>query len=373
MDNANQPNNSTPLDAHDRHDAQNHLAKLPAEDALNKQADGEEQNAQPDSTDASMQADSAPMDQPQVDDAQNRHADVSDNANASDKANVAGDEASAGGKVSADDEVSPASRSAAAPTAVGEDEEFFGPWRIDANDTGAALNIDGHAVEPQPPAVAFAPGFLAVDENGQTVSDDAVEQIEAELHRKLPSLGSEPLEAENLLTAREIEDQQARQPTGGAIWTIPLMCLGIAIIACCLIIPLTDENHQIMWEREKLRRDLDQLQKQVDVNDRFLAAVTEDSILAQRLVQRQLNVVRAGTTVLKLNGASGIELSSPFQLVNVPEPAAMPAYVPVGGRFAELCRQPRTQLYMIGGSLLLIAASLVLGRDDPSRRRDLAP
>jgi hypothetical protein len=42
----------------------------------------------------------------------------------------------------------------------------------------------------------------------------------------------------------------------------------------------------------------------------------------------------------------------------------MPAYRPIGGFVANVCRHPKTQLYLIGASLLMIAAGLVLSRSD---------
>src|SRR5690242_7607510 len=44
--------------------------------------------------------------------------------------------------------------------------------------------------------------------------------------------------------------------SGGGILTIPLLCIGIAVIACVTLLPQADENHQLAWEREKLRIDL---------------------------------------------------------------------------------------------------------------------
>jgi hypothetical protein len=147
---------------------------------------------------------------------------------------------------------------------------------------------------------------------------------------------------------------------GGGSLTIPLLCVGIAIIACVCLLPLADENHQLAWERESLKADLAQLKEQGRVNGEFLTRVADDPTLAERLAQRQMKYLREGTSILKLKGG-GKEEMSPFHLVSVPPPPPLPAYEPVGGALATLVRQPRAQLYLCGLALMLIAAGLVLG------------
>jgi hypothetical protein len=147
---------------------------------------------------------------------------------------------------------------------------------------------------------------------------------------------------------------------GGGTLTIPLLCIGVAIIACVALLPLADENHQLAWEREKLRIDLAQLVEQTRVQDVFLTRVADDPTLAERLAQRQMKYIREGSSDLPLRG-SGKEEMSPFHLVSVPPPPPLPPYQPVGGALATIVRQPRAQLYLCGLALMLIAAGLVLG------------
>ncbi len=143
-------------------------------------------------------------------------------------------------------------------------------------------------------------------------------------------------------------------------WTIPLMCAGIAMIACCLLIPAADENRRLAYESQLLKTDLEQLERQVQTNQDFLKHVGQDPTLAERLAQRQMKMVREGTSVLELKGQQLRASASPFMLVTLPPPAAQVAYQPIGGSFSNLCRQPRSQLYLIGGALLMIATGLVL-------------
>jgi hypothetical protein len=156
------------------------------------------------------------------------------------------------------------------------------------------------------------------------------------------------------------EEDLAAVPSGGG-WTIPLLCAGIAMIACCVLIPQADENRRLTYERAKLKQDLQYVQRQVAVNDEFLHKVADDPTLAERLAQRQMKVIRQGTAILRLRGDGQWQEMSPFLLVNVAPPPPMPAYRPIGGKLAALCRDPKQRLYVMGGALLLMACGLILG------------
>jgi hypothetical protein len=154
-------------------------------------------------------------------------------------------------------------------------------------------------------------------------------------------------------------------PERSSAYTIPLLCAGVAIIACCLLIPASDQNRRLTYEREGLKRDLDQIKKQIAVNDEFLNRVASDSNLLERLAQRQMNLVREGTSVLELNHRGEKEEISPFMLVTLPPPEPLQPYHSIGGVFAELCREPRSRLMLLGAGMLLAACGLVMGASDP--------
>jgi hypothetical protein len=152
----------------------------------------------------------------------------------------------------------------------------------------------------------------------------------------------------------------AIEPTRGGAFTIPLLCAGIAIIACCLLIPQADANRRLAYERIKLQADLAAVERQVAVNDEFLKKVSDDPNLAERLAQRQMKIIRAGTKVLALEGEGEHEMS-PFQITAVAPPPELPPYQPHGGKLAALCYNPRSRLYLMGIGLLMTAVGLVLG------------
>jgi hypothetical protein len=145
----------------------------------------------------------------------------------------------------------------------------------------------------------------------------------------------------------------------GGGWTLPILCAGIALIACCVLIPQADTNRRLVYERQKLQVELKNIEQQVNVNQEFVKRVADDPILAQRLAQRQMKVIPEGSHVLDL--AHDSDGMSPFQLVNVAPPAPMPPYKPVAGTLANICYGPHSRLYLIGLSLGMIATGLVLG------------
>ncbi len=155
-------------------------------------------------------------------------------------------------------------------------------------------------------------------------------------------------------------------------WTLPILCAGIAVLASCLIIPAADDNRRIVYEREHLAADLVQLKTQIDVNSQFLKSVGDDPALLERLAQRQMKMVRDGTSVLDLDDSKGRSDLSPYLLLSVPPPAALAEYKSLGGRFATLCRQPRARLFLIGGALLAVAFGLISGESRTAKPDTLA-
>jgi hypothetical protein len=151
---------------------------------------------------------------------------------------------------------------------------------------------------------------------------------------------------------------------GGNGFTFVLLCVGIAMVACCVLIPESDENRALLYQTEKLKGDLDYVQRQVAANKEFVERVGRDPALRERLAQRQLKFVRKGTDVLELQGNNVTE-QSPFSIVAVAPPERLAPNKPVGGRLAAMCRNPRSKLYLIGFGLMLMASGLVLGAHQP--------
>jgi hypothetical protein len=152
-------------------------------------------------------------------------------------------------------------------------------------------------------------------------------------------------------------------------WTIPLLCIGIATIACCILIPAADENRQLAVETRHLQADLDQISRQISVNDQFLKSVADDPTLLERLAQRQMKMVRSGETVLNLKDADIRPDMSPYLLTNLPPPAMAAAATPGMGPLEKLSGDSHVRLWAMGAALMLVAAGLVLGVSSPSGSR----
>jgi hypothetical protein len=151
----------------------------------------------------------------------------------------------------------------------------------------------------------------------------------------------------------------------GSGWTIPLLCLGLGLIACCVLIPQADTNRRLAYEKQMLQADLASVKQQAKINGIFLKRVADDPALAERLAERQMKMIRAGSKVLPLDGtpaAAGGGDMSPFQITEVAPPPPAPPYEPIGGPLATICYNPHCRLYLIGAALLAIAAGLVLGQ-----------
>jgi len=153
-------------------------------------------------------------------------------------------------------------------------------------------------------------------------------------------------------------------------WTIPLLCVGIATIACCVLIPAADENRRLVAETQHLQADLDQIQHQIAVNDQFLKSVADDPTLLERLAQRQMKMVHSGQAVLKLDGQDAHPELSPFLLTNLPPPAMALTAPPRTGPLEKLSDQPRLRLFTMGAALLMMATALVLGISSPTESHE---
>jgi hypothetical protein len=148
----------------------------------------------------------------------------------------------------------------------------------------------------------------------------------------------------------------------GAWFTLPLLCAGIGLISCALLIGQVENNRRLAWQRAKLQTDLESFQKQIDTNQDFLNRLSSDSNLAERLAQRQMKLVREGSAILELNGPG--EDTSPFRLVTVAPPPAVKPYEPDHSLLTKLFSDTHLRLYAYGLGAFMIAVSLITGASD---------
>ena len=152
-----------------------------------------------------------------------------------------------------------------------------------------------------------------------------------------------------------------QRPSTGAWWTIPMICVGLALVACALIIGQVEANRQVAWRRNKLKIDLEYLQEQVRQNEDSLKWMQTNPTMSERLAQRQMNQVRAGSAILQVPGLPHQKDRNPFQLTTIPPPKPLAPYEPRGDLLTFLFADPRHALWAIGIGLMLVAAGLVLG------------
>jgi hypothetical protein len=160
----------------------------------------------------------------------------------------------------------------------------------------------------------------------------------------------------------------SNEPTGGA-WALPLLALGLGLIACCFIIPATDDNRILVFERERIRMELATLTRQIELNEEFLGRIHSDHDLALRLASRQrwgaeedVAVLWPTRPVRPGGGGLGNFSLSPFALLVVPpQTAAVEPVPPAGGRLAQACRHPRARLVVLGTGLFACMLGLLAG------------
>ena len=156
-----------------------------------------------------------------------------------------------------------------------------------------------------------------------------------------------------------MEDQNTR--SFNSVWSLPLLCLGLGLIAVCVLVPAAEANKRLTADRDKLKRDLAYTESQLSANQEFLSMAGNDPEIAERLAQRQMRQIRQGTSVLELKGISQNTVASPFQMISVPRPPEVIEYRPVTGLLADICGSTHRQLYAVGFGMFMVATSLVLG------------
>ena len=151
-------------------------------------------------------------------------------------------------------------------------------------------------------------------------------------------------------------------------WALPLLALGLGLVACGVVIPEADANRAIADEKARLAAEVESLERQVELNEEFLGRVHADAELAQRLVQRQTrpgpdDTVRVLTPTPPGRGGTSFEMS-PFALLKAETVVAAPPSPPVGGRLADWCRHPRLRLIVLGLGMLACLLALLSGSSE---------
>lgn len=193
------------------------------------------------------------------------------------------------------------------------------------------------------------------------------EPFNSEDDTRFQPLISSPLPPSSNRVETPISDVPMLHERTGAWWTLPLMCLGLAIVACAVLVPAADENRRDAHELARIGRDVAHFEKQSEVNKQFLEHVSTDPTLAERLAMRQLRLTRADSRIVRSPVANDPFAMSPYALVSIDPPKPMPEYRPIGGFLSRYFLDPQGQIYLTGMGILMTAAGVILGGGAPRR------
>ncbi len=152
---------------------------------------------------------------------------------------------------------------------------------------------------------------------------------------------------------------------------MPLLALGLCLVACGVLIPASEANRLIEAQRLELAAQVQALHSRADLNDEFLSRLHRDEQLANRLSRRQTTPEPDGDVAVLASSTMANGSLSPFAMLR-PEPVeAAPAPEADGSRLAEWCRDARGRLAVIGiglgcGLIALLAGGTRSEPDVPS-------
>jgi len=165
--------------------------------------------------------------------------------------------------------------------------------------------------------------------------------------------------------------EQTDAPPGGweraarLIGFVVLAGASLALLAGTLLLPEYERARLADWQRARQQAVNDHLQAQIAANERLLAALPEDPVLAKRMAMNQLGlwperevVVLDGQRPREVPGQARVDAPAP---VPPPHDRLMDA--------AARLRRPhvRTAMLLLAAAAMT-AAFLLFGRPDPIRR-----
>jgi hypothetical protein len=160
-------------------------------------------------------------------------------------------------------------------------------------------------------------------------------------------------------------DAEADAGDRSSLWALPLLALGLGLVACGVLIPEAEENRRLADEHRLLLAEVEALDRQAALNEDFLSRLHGDADLVRRLVRRQTPVTEpaadSDVAFVPLSESTGRFERSPFALLAAERVVAPPPTRPSGGLLADLCRHPRMRLVTLGTGLLCCLVGLLSG------------
>ncbi len=148
-----------------------------------------------------------------------------------------------------------------------------------------------------------------------------------------------------------------------SIWALPLLALGLSLVACAVLIPASEENRLAEADRRRLEAQVASLERRVEVNNEFFHRLEKDAAIARRLQQRTLPPMPDGE-VAQLASADVGKTSwamSPLAMLEVEPVEAVMAPPQMKGLLPEWCRDGRHRLAVAGTGLFACLIALLAG------------
>lgn len=164
------------------------------------------------------------------------------------------------------------------------------------------------------------------------------------------------------------------------VWPLLAVVVGLGLVGVCLLFPQWEENRRLEVERARLEGEYAKVKARIDANAAFLRQARDSGpvgrALRERLAERQLRLLPAGTEAMPLPGLPE-DPRSPFHLIAASigtwdEGEGAAVYVPVwGGRLSFLDHE-RARLLILAGALMLVGTGLVCDRPRRYRQAETA-
>jgi hypothetical protein len=149
--------------------------------------------------------------------------------------------------------------------------------------------------------------------------------------------------------------------------SIVLLLAGLVAMAMAIVVPSREQSRQARHELLAIEAQLTHMQRQIDVNARFLEQIRVDPALAMRLRLRQQPPIAGTQGVLDVGGSD----MSPFSVTRLPPPEPFPQYQSDLPAPLLVVLNHDTRLYVMVIGLMLVAVGLVFGFSLPNREDEM--
>jgi hypothetical protein len=146
-----------------------------------------------------------------------------------------------------------------------------------------------------------------------------------------------------------------------AWWTLPLLALGLGIVACAILIPAAEENRLAEAERRRLTAEVEALAQRASLNEDFLARIHRDKHIAKRLARQAAPPKPDSRLVVLAAGLDASTISNPLAMLEPQPVELLPPPPPADGLLPRWCLDSRGRLGVAGAGLFACLVALLAG------------